>query len=86
MDIEMVAGSALFVAVFFPFSLTLRPVVGFIVFIAQVLGMVALLSLLRTVMARVRIDQMINFCWKYMVPVALAQLLLNLVLKGVLFK
>lgn len=86
MNIEMVAGSALFVAVFFPFSLTLGPALGFIIFIAEVLAIVALLSLLRTVMARVRIDQMINFCWKYMVPVALAQLLLNLVLKGVLLK
>lgn len=86
MAIEMVAGAALFVAVFFPFSLTLGPVAGFTVFIAEVLAIVALLSLLRTVMARMRIDQMINFYWKYMVPVALVQLLLNLVLKGVLFR
>jgi NADH-quinone oxidoreductase subunit H len=83
-DIEMVAGSALLVAVFFPFGLALSPVIGFVVFIAEVFGVIALLSLLRTIVARLRIDQMIDFCWKCLVPFALFQLLLNLILKGVL--
>ena len=83
-DIEMVAGSALLVAVFFPLGLALSPVIGFIVFIAEVFGVIALLSLLRTIVARLRIDQMIDFCWKCLVPFALFQLLLNLILKGVL--
>ena len=83
-DIEMVAGSALLVAVFFPFGLALSAVFGFIVFMAEVLIVIALLALLRTVVARLRIDQMIDFCWKYLVPFALLQLLLNLILKGIL--
>jgi NADH-quinone oxidoreductase subunit H len=37
---------------------------------------------MRTVMARLRIDQMIDFCWKYMAPLALLQLVINLFLKG----
>jgi len=45
-----------------------------------------LIALLRTVVARLRIDQMINFCWKYLVPLALLQILLNLILKGTLLK
>jgi len=33
-------------------------------------------------MARIRIDQMINFCWKYLAPAAFLQLVINLLLKG----
>jgi len=85
-DIEMAVGSSLIVAVFFPFSMIFSPVAGFFIYLIEVLGVVALLSLLRTIVARLRIDQMIDFCWKFLVPVALFQLLLNLVLKGVLPK
>jgi NADH-quinone oxidoreductase subunit H len=83
-DIEMVVGAALLAAVFLPFSLVLSPFLGFIGFISEVVVVIALLSLLRTVVARLRIDQMIDFCWKYLVPFALCQLLLNLVLKRAL--
>ena len=84
LDIEMIVGAALLAIVFMPFGLTLDPWLGFILFIAKVLSIVLLLSLLRTIFARMRIDQMINFCWKYLVPLAMFQLLINLVLKGVL--
>lgn len=86
-DIEMVVGAALLAAVFFPFGLMLTSSgLGFIVFMIEILSIVALLSLLRTVVARLRIDQMINFCWKCLVPLALFQLLLNLSLKGLLIR
>jgi len=84
LDIEMVVGSALLAAVFLPFGLALNPLPGFAVFVIKILFIIALLSLLRTVFARLRIDQMISFCWKIMVPVALLQLLINLVLKRML--
>lgn len=83
-DIEMVVGAALLAAVFLPFWYSLNPFIGFAVFIVKVLLVVALLSLLRTIVARLRIDQMIDFCWKYLVPFSLLQLVLNLILKGVL--
>lgn len=86
LDVEMVAGSALLALVFFPFGLNLNPFLGFTLFIIKVLFIVSLISLLRTVVARLRIDQMINFCWKVLVPLALAQLLFNLILKGILLK
>ena len=35
-------------------------------------------------MARVRIDQMTTLCWRYLTPLALFQIVLNLLLKGVL--
>lgn len=83
-DIEMVVGAALLAAVFLPFGLTLGPIIGFILFIIKVLIVVGLLALIRTIVARLRIDQMINFCWKFMAPLALLQILINLILKGAL--
>ena len=81
-DIEMVVGASLLAAVFLPFGLHLGPIVGFVLYLVKVLLVVALLSLSRTVFARLRIDQMIDFCWKYVAPVAFAQLLADLMLKG----
>lgn len=86
LDIEMVVGAAFLAVVFFPFGLNAGPAKGFIIFIIKVLFIMGLMSLLRTVFARLRIDQMINFCWKYLVPLAFLQLVLNLTLKGVLLR
>jgi NADH-quinone oxidoreductase subunit H len=81
-DIEMVVGASLLAAVFLPYGLTLGPAAGFALYLVKVLFVVALLCVCRTIFARLRIDQMINFCWKYMAPLALAQLLFNLIIKG----
>lgn len=83
-NVEMVVGASLLGAVFFPFGLGFGPYVGFIIFIFKTLMIMAMLSLLRTIVARLRIDQMIDFCWKYLVPLSFIQLLLNLVAKGIL--
>jgi NADH-quinone oxidoreductase subunit H len=82
-DIEMIVGASLVAAVYLPFGLELPVWAGFILYVIKVEAIILLISLLRTVMARLRIDQMINFCWKYMAPVALGQLVLNLFLKGI---
>jgi NADH-quinone oxidoreductase subunit H len=84
LDIEMVVVASLLAAVFFPFGLNLNPISGFAIYVFKVSFIIAMLSLLRTIFARLRIDQMINFCWKYLVPLALLQLVVNLILKGVL--
>lgn len=83
LDIEMVVGAAFLAAVFFPFGLNSGAAAGLLIFIIKVLFIMAIMSLLRTVFARLRMDQMINFCWKCLVPLALLQLVLNLILKGV---
>ena len=85
-DIETIVGSSLLAAVFLPFGLGLSPVLGFIVYLLKVLFIVALLSLARTVFARLRIDQMMELCWKYVAPLAFVQLLLSLIVKGVILK
>ncbi len=81
-DIETVVGASLLAAVFLPFGLTLAPALAFIVYLVKVFFIIAILSLLRTVFARLRIDQMIVFCWKYVAPIAFLQILFNLFLKG----
>jgi NADH-quinone oxidoreductase subunit H len=85
-DIEMIVCASLFAAVFLPFGLTFDPFIGFAVYMLKVLLVVALLTLLRTIVARLRIDQMIRFCWKYVAPLALLQIVINLVAKIMLFK
>ncbi len=91
-DIEMIVGAALIAAVFLPFGLdlplgsVLGPVAGFVVYLIKILFVVCILSVLRSVMARLRMDQMINFCWKVAAPLGLAQLLIDLVAKGLLAK
>lgn len=85
-DMEAVVCSALLAAVFLPFGLNLGPVAGFILFILKVLLIIGILAILRTLFARLRIDQMMIFCWKYLAPLGFLQLLINLVLKGVAVK
>jgi len=81
-DVEMVVGASLLAAVFLPLGLELHPAVGLALYLAKVLLIVCVLSVLRTIFARLRIDQMINFCWKFVAPVALLQLLIDLLIKG----
>ena len=83
-DIEMVVGSSLIAAVFLPFGLGIGSVLGFVLYIIKILFVVLLLSLGRTVFARLRIDQMISVCWKYFAPLAFIQVLIILFVKGVL--
>jgi len=82
LNIETVVGAALLAAVFLPFGLSCNCVLGFAIFMGKILFIVGILSLSRTIFARFRIDQMIEFCWKYVSPIAFGQLLLNLILKG----
>jgi len=81
-DIETVVGASLLAAVFLPFGLGLHPTLGFILYLIKIFFIIGLLALFRTVFARLRIDQMIEFCWKYVAPIAFLQVLINLILKG----
>jgi NADH-quinone oxidoreductase subunit H len=83
-DVEMVVGASLVAAVFLPFGMDLQAAAGVALWLAKTMAVVVILSVLRSIMARFRIDQMINFCWKIMAPLAFAQVLIDLVAKGVL--
>lgn len=84
LDIEMVVCASLLAAVFLPFGLHLPSWGSFLGYLIEVLLIVSLISLLRSVFARLRLDQMISLCWKFLAPLAFLQVLINLVLKGVL--
>lgn len=84
LDIELVVVASLLAAVFLPFTLHLPSWAQFIGYLIQVLFIIGIISVLRSVFARLRLDQMIDLCWKYFAPLALLQLLINLILKGVL--
>ncbi len=81
-DVEMIVGASLIAAIFLPFGLGLAPWLGFVIYLAKVEALILLISFMRTIMARLRIDQMIDFCWKYLAPAAFLQLVVNLLLKG----
>ncbi|HEY5133158.1 MAG TPA: complex I subunit 1 family protein [Candidatus Krumholzibacteriaceae bacterium] len=82
-DMEMVVGASLVSAVFLPFGFGLGPVAGFVIYLAKVLFIVFLLALFRTVTARLRIEQMVEFCWKFLAPAALFQILISLVINRI---
>jgi len=82
-DIEMVVGSGLIAAVFlggFPGGLWW----GLFHFVWKTLLIIFLLAAMRAAMSRIRIDQMINFSWRYLAPLGVLQILIAIVLKGTL--
>jgi NADH-quinone oxidoreductase subunit H len=83
-DLELVVAATLLSAVFLGGSFGLHWSVGMILFIAKTLGIVALLALFRSVVARIRIEQMMRFCWRYLAPAALVQLLINIIVKSMM--
>jgi NADH-quinone oxidoreductase subunit H len=83
-DIETVVACSLVAAVFLPWGMGLPAWAVLILYVIKVLAIVFVLSLARSVFARLRIEQMIEFCWKWLAPAALVQLLVSVVLCGVL--
>ncbi len=82
---EMVVVSALIAAIFFPLFIHDNALLGFLLFLVKVFGVVFLLALMRAALARFRLDQMISFCWKVLAPISILQILIDLIVKGVLF-
>lgn len=82
-DCELVVVSSLIAAVFLPFH-PVGALPGFLAYVLKTLAVLFILSVFRSVMARIRIEQMVAFCWKYLTPLALIQIIANLLLKGVL--
>jgi len=83
-NMEMIVGSSLLAAVFLPFGLKSDPVIGFVLYLLKIFLIVSMISLFRTVFARLRIDQMIRLCWKYIAPLAFLQIIISLIVKGMI--
>jgi NADH-quinone oxidoreductase subunit H len=82
-DIEMVVASGLLATVFlggFPGGALL----GFVSLVVKTLFVIFLLSLIRALTSRIRIDQVVSFAWRVLAPLAVLQLLVTILVKGFL--
>lgn len=84
LDVEAVVMSSLLAAVFLPWGMGLPVPAALALYAVKVIALVGMLALARAVFARLRIEQMVAFCWQRVAPVALAQLLANVILNGVM--
>lgn len=80
---ELVLIASLISAIFVPL-ITGIAVFDFILYFVKTIAVLLILALMRSAMARLRMDQMINFYWRYLTPLAVAQIVLNLVIRGLL--
>ncbi|MDR0291643.1 MAG: NADH-quinone oxidoreductase subunit H [Elusimicrobium sp.] len=85
-DMEMVVVAALINAVFLGGSLGLSGVLGFALFIIKTLCIVFVLALIKSLMARVRIEQMLAFCWKYLAPLSILQIIISIVMRSIVWQ
>ena len=80
-DIEMIVISALINAVFLGGLNGICGISGFIIFIIKTLVVCLILTLFKVLMARVRVDQVVKFSWKYLVPISIIQILIDLFIR-----
>lgn len=81
-DIEAVIGCSFIAAVFLPFGLGLGTLAGIGFYLLKVFLVLFISTAMRSVMARIRIEQMVKFCWTVMAPLALLQLFISLIISG----
>jgi NADH-quinone oxidoreductase subunit H len=81
LDIEMIVGASLIAAIFLPFWST-NIWLGILIYLVKTIIVVFILALMRALMARLRIEQMVNFCWKYLAPLAILQILIDILIKA----
>jgi NADH-quinone oxidoreductase subunit H len=82
-DIQMVVGAG-FLATLFLGGFPHGVLAGLIVFILKTMAIIFILSAIRSMTARIRIDQMVTFSWKYLAPFALLQQVIVILIKGVM--
>ena len=82
MNIQTIAVAALLAAVFMPFGYNSGFILGLLIYLIKIAFIIALLAVIRTIFARIRMDQMIRFCWQYLAPLALLQIAINIILKA----
>jgi NADH-quinone oxidoreductase subunit H len=82
-DIELVVSSGLIAAIFLG-GFGGGIVLGFVQFVLKTLAVIFLLSLIRALTSRIRVDQVVSFAWRTMAPLAVLQLLIVIVIKGLL--
>lgn len=79
-DFELIAVSSIIAAVFLPFWSQVIWI-GILIYLLKTLFVIFILALLRSLMARLRIEQMVDFCWKFLAPVAILQIMIDIFIK-----
>jgi NADH-quinone oxidoreductase subunit H len=82
-DMETVVIPAVIGAVFIPLFSS-NPFIGFVLFVFKTMIVLVALTALRAITARLRIEQMVRFCWMLLVPLSLIQVLIDLAVKGLI--
>jgi len=77
-DLELVLASALITSLFLGGAQQVGAIPPTVMFLAKTIPVILLFSFLRSIFARLRIDQMTSGMWKYLLPIAILQLLLIL--------
>ena len=88
-DAEMVVGAGLLAVVFLAGPepiVQLQPIylswiVGTLMFLAKTLFVIFLLILIKSAVARIRTDQMISFAYKWLIPLALVQIFIAIIVR-----
>jgi NADH-quinone oxidoreductase subunit H len=81
MDCELVLIASVISAVFLPF-MTGIAFLNFLLYFIKTIAVLLFLALMRSIMARFRMDHMISFCWRVLTPIAVVQIIFNLVIRG----
>jgi len=91
LDVELVVGAALMAVLFLGggdifidmsgVHWFIADLVGFIVLLVKILFIVFILSVLKFTVARLRIDQMVKFSYRFMIPLSLLQLAVIILVK-----
>jgi NADH-quinone oxidoreductase subunit H len=85
-DMELVVGLALIGALFLGgFVSAWGPVFSLFNFVWKTLLVLYVMTLVRTVFARLRIEQRVEFCWNWLLPATFLQFLLLVALNGRVF-
>jgi len=77
-DFELVLASALITSLFLGGAQQVGVIPPIVTFLVKTIPVILLFSFLRGIFARLRIDQMTSGMWKYLLPIAILQLLLIL--------
>ena len=78
---ELAAVASVISALFLPF-LTGNTWLDFALYLVKTLAVVLVMVLMRATLARSRIDQTLKLFWSVLTPIAMAQMILNLLLRG----
>ena len=78
---ELTAIASVLAALYLPFFTGIAWL-DFVLYLGKTFAIVLMMVLLRATMARIRIDQTLKFFWSILTPIAMLQMIVNLLLRG----